>query len=198
MATSVSAILLSAGKSTRMGSTKALLDWHGIPLVKYQVQNLIDGGVAQVIVVLGHNYKEISKFICGSQTRFLINNEYHEGKVTSILKGISAVSDESSDVMILSVDQPRDHKIIKHLIKSHSDSKSLISIPSNGFKSGHPIIFSCKLKSKLLEISESQKGLKSLINEYRNNLNFVNFHSEMIFLDINTSQEYLYAKKKFS
>ena len=198
MATSVSAILLSAGKSTRMGSTKALLDWHGIPLVKYQVQNLIDGGVAQVIVVLGHNYKEISKFICGSQTRFLINNEYHEGKVTSILKGISAVSDESSDVMILSVDQPRDHKIIKHLIKSHSDSKSLISIPSNGFKSGHPIIFSCKLKSKLLEISESRKGLKALINEYRNNLNFVNFQNEMIFLDINTSQEYLFAKKKFS
>ena len=198
MATSVSAILLSAGKSTRMGSTKALLDWHGIPLVKYQVKNLIDGGVSQVIVVLGHNYKEISKFICGSQTRFLINNEYHEGKVTSILKGISAVSDASSDVMILSVDQPRDHKIIKHLIKSHSDSKSLISIPSNGFKSGHPIIFSSKLKSKLLEISESKEGLKALINEYRNNLNFVNFQNEMIFLDINTSQEYLFAKKKFS
>ena len=75
MATSVTAILLSAGKSTRMGSTKALLDWHGIPMVKYQVQNLIDGGVSQVIVVLGHNHKEISKFICGSQARFLINKE---------------------------------------------------------------------------------------------------------------------------
>ena len=57
---------------------------------------------------------------------------------------------------------------------------------------------SSKLKSKLLEISESKKGLKALINEYRNNLNFVNFQNEMIFLDINTSQEYLFAKKKFS
>ena len=189
---------MSAGKSTRMGSPKALLDWQGIPLIQYQIQNLIDGGASQVIVVLGHNSKEISKFICSSKAKFLINDEYQEGKVTSILKGVSAVSGISSDIMILSVDQPRDHKIINHLIRSHSDSKSLISVPSNGFKSGHPIIFSYKLKSKLMEISESKKGLKALINEHRNSLNFVNFQNEMIFLDINTSQEYLFSKKKFS
>ncbi|MFL2746394.1 MAG: NTP transferase domain-containing protein [Dehalococcoidia bacterium] len=198
MANFVSAILLSAGKSTRMGSPKALLDWQGIPLIQYQIQNLIDGGVSQVIVVLGHNSKEISKFIYSSKTKILINDEYQEGKVTSILKGVSAVSDISSDIMILSVDQPRGHKIITHLIRSHSDSKSLISVPSNGFKSGHPIIFSYKLKSKLMEISESKKGLKALINEHRNRLNFVNFHNEMIFLDINTPQEYLFSKEKFS
>jgi len=198
MANFVSAILLSAGKSTRMGSPKALLDWQGIPLIQYQIQNLIDGGASLVIVVLGHNSKEISKFICSSKAKFLINDEYQEGKVTSILKGVSAVSGISSDIMILSVDQPRDHKIINHLIRSHSDSKSLISVPSNGLKSGHPIIFSYKLKSKLMEISESKKGLKALINEHRNSLNFVNFQNEMIFLDINTSQEYLFSKKKFS
>ena len=49
-----------------------------------------------------------------------------------------------------------------------------------------------------MEISESKKGLKALINEHRNSLNFVNFQNEMIFLDINTSQEYLFSKKKFS
>ena len=53
-------------------------------------------------------------------------------------------------------------------------------------------------KSKLMEISESKKGLKALMNEHRNSLNFVNFQNEMIFLDINTSEEYLFSKKKFS
>ena len=38
----VTAILLSAGKSTRMGYPKALLDWQGIPLIRYQVENLIN------------------------------------------------------------------------------------------------------------------------------------------------------------
>jgi len=196
MATFVTAILFSAGKSTRMGSSKALLNWEGVPLVKYQIQNLISGGVSQVIVVLGHNYQEISEYICEPCAKFLVNDEYNEGKVTSILKGLSAVSEGSSDIMILSVDQPRNHKIIDRLIKSHLDSKSLISIPSKGSKSGHPIIFSGKLKPKLLEISESSKGLKSLVNKYRNTLNFVDFQDEMIFLDINTPQEYLLSKGK--
>jgi len=192
----VTAILLSAGKSTRMGSSKALLDWEGIPLVKYQIHNLINGGVSQVIVVLGYNHQEISEYICEPSVKFLINYEYNEGKVTSILKGLLAVPEGSSDIMILSVDQPRSHQIIDRLIKNHLDSKSLISIPSNGSKSGHPIIFSGKLKPKLLEISESSKGLKALVNKYRNDLNFVDFQNEMIFLDINTPQEYFLSKGK--
>ncbi|MQG18758.1 MAG: nucleotidyltransferase family protein [SAR202 cluster bacterium] len=193
----VTAILLSAGKSTRMGYPKALLDWQGIPLIRYQVENLIKGGVSQVIVVLGHDHKEISKYVTDSQAELIINERYDKGKITSIHKGISVVSDESSDIMILSVDQPRDYKIIRDLIKSHSASKSLISIPSNGVKSGHPIMFSVVLKGKLFEISESNKGLKALIDEYRAKINYVNFKNKTIFLDMNTDEEYKLAKKIF-
>lgn len=50
----VSAVLLAAGESTRMGSPKALLPWEGTTLLEYQVQQLLQSRCAEVVVVLGH------------------------------------------------------------------------------------------------------------------------------------------------
>ncbi|MYK25863.1 MAG: NTP transferase domain-containing protein, partial [Dehalococcoidia bacterium] len=49
----ISSILLAAGMSTRMGQPKALLDWGGEPLICYQIRQLQEAGVDEVVVVLG-------------------------------------------------------------------------------------------------------------------------------------------------
>ena len=46
--------------STRMGTPKPLLEWHGMPLIEYQVFSLYDSGVDDVLVVLGHEADEVS------------------------------------------------------------------------------------------------------------------------------------------
>ena len=51
----VSAILTSAGESTRMGSPKPLLAWRGSTLIEYHIRTLLDSGVAEVVAVLGHD-----------------------------------------------------------------------------------------------------------------------------------------------
>ena len=83
--TRFTAILLCAGKSQRMGVMKALLNWAGSTLVKYQVATLIDSGAEEVIVVLGHNAElikpELNDF---SAVKCVINKEYETGRTTSI------------------------------------------------------------------------------------------------------------------
>ena len=48
----ISAIVTAAGESTRMGRPKPLLQWQGVPLIRYQVDSLVAAGVDEVVVVL--------------------------------------------------------------------------------------------------------------------------------------------------
>ena len=108
----ISAVLTAAGESTRMGSPKPLLIWHGVSLVQYQVSCLFDSGVSDVIVVLGHRADEVVPYVEKSGARHVINPHYREGKTTSIKAGLKCVSSDADAVLYLAVDQPRTKEII--------------------------------------------------------------------------------------
>ena len=65
----ISGILLAAGMSTRMGEPKALLDWGGEPLARYQIRQLREAGADEVIVVLGHRGDDIHRELRGLEYR---------------------------------------------------------------------------------------------------------------------------------
>ena len=126
------AVLLSAGKSQRMGEMKALLNWAGSTLVKYQVATLIDSGAEEVIIVLGHNAElikpELKEF---ASVKCVINEEYELGRTTSIKAGLAAVDSNNTDsILFLNVDQPRNMKVISDLVSYHGSSRSKITVPT--------------------------------------------------------------------
>ena len=63
MTKKIDALLLSAGKSSRMGFTKALVDWHNQKLIQFQVETLLSSGCNNVFIVLGHEKEKIGKLI---------------------------------------------------------------------------------------------------------------------------------------
>ena len=143
----ISAVLTAAGESTRMGSPKPLLLWHGVSLVEYQVSCLFDAGVTEVIVVLGHRADEIAPYLEKSGARHVTNPHYHKGKTTSIKAGLSCVSSGADAVLYLAVDQPRTKEIIAQVIASHFSSNALITSPRYDGHGGHPLIFSTDLRN---------------------------------------------------
>ena len=85
----ISAILLAAGESKRMGTMKALLPWKGSTLLEYQVTTLMDAGVSEICLVVGHKHKEVSNPVNGnSGLKLFVNDNYMEGKTTSIKAGL--------------------------------------------------------------------------------------------------------------
>ena len=73
MKNKIHALILSAGLSSRMGSPKALLDWHGKKLIDYQIETFHDLGIDKVSVVLGHDKEKILPYISKKSVR-IINN----------------------------------------------------------------------------------------------------------------------------
>jgi molybdenum cofactor cytidylyltransferase len=186
-----SAILLAAGESKRMGTMKALLPWQGVTLIEYQIDSLLSAGVDEICLVVGHRYKEISAPIKSrSGIKLVVNENYMEGKTTSIKAGLNQINPNTDTVMILSVDQPRPRDIISTILNAHKSVNKLITYPTYKNKGGHPVIFDGKLLPELNNINETNQGLREITRRYANMTQLVKFDNIIVTIDLNSPESF--------
>ena len=194
------AILLSAGESTRMGETKALLPWGDATLIEHQVEVLTSAGLSPIVVVLGHQSDKLESLV-GSRVgvECVYNPDYIHGRTTSVKAGVRALrrlQDTPADaatmaaVLVLGVDQPRSSDTIRSVMDLHGDGAWLITVPTYRGKGGHPVIFSSSLMDEMLEVSEDTLGLKGLVRRHEAQTQRVEADSPEVLLDLNTPDDY--------
>jgi molybdenum cofactor cytidylyltransferase len=195
----LSGLILAAGFSSRMGESKPLLQWFDDTLIEFQIKLFNSLGIKPV-VVLGFESDIVLSKIKNSNAEFVVNQDYKKGKSTSILKGLSCV-DKNNNILLISVDQPRPKIMLDKIIKSHNDSRSLITIPKykskNGdLRGGHPIILDNKIIPGLSEYILKGKTMKEfIISQY--DVNEIEFDDILIRLDLNIKDDYFKALKLF-
>lgn len=195
----LSGLILAAGFSSRMGESKPLLQWFDDTLIEFQIKLFNSLGIKPV-VVLGFESDIVLSKIKNSNAEFVVNQDYKKGKSTSILKGLSCV-DKNNNILLISVDQPRPKIMLDKIIKSHNESRSLITIPKykskNGdLRGGHPIILDNKIIPGLSEYILKGKTMKEfIISQY--DVNEIEFDDILIRLDLNIKDDYFKALKLF-
>lgn len=190
------AILLAAGESRRMGQLKALLPWQGDTLLGCQVSSLLQAGIHQVVVVLGHKRDRLLPLLEGrDRVVSVFNPDYQAGKTTSIKTGIKAVlrspqAAAAQTLVLLNVDQPRTAETISTLLSRHESSDCLITIPVFQGKGGHPLILDCSLLPELLEIAEASQGIRAVVRKHEERLQRVEVDNAEVLWDLNTPEQY--------
>ncbi|MGH7486583.1 MAG: nucleotidyltransferase family protein, partial [bacterium] len=110
MAFVIPAIVLAAGRSSRMGRAKATLPLgHGHTFLTRVVRTFLDAGVDDVLVVVGHDADAIAASFSesGLPARFVLNRNYDRGQLSSLLAGLSAIDRPGiSAVLVTLVDVP--------------------------------------------------------------------------------------------
>ena len=190
------AILLAAGESTRMGRTKALLPWAGTTLIASQVRQLREGGASPVIVVLGADAEAIRPHVPAGGT-VVVNEGYAEGRASSLRAGANALPDDAGPIIILSVDQPTRHELMRQLLDEHEWADALITVPSFERHRGHPVVLSGSLLGELRSASESDRGLRGILERHAAGVREVEVTSEVVRLDVNTPEEYEAALARY-
>ena len=194
----VSAIILAAGESTRMGRLKALLPWQGRTLIEYQMESLREAGADQVVVVVGHRWEEVEAPARGRPgVETAINPDYRQGKTTSIKAGLSRVSPSAQAIIVLAVDQPRPVSILKSLIDVHLERGSLITCPEHGGHRGHPFIFSAGLMPELMGITEEGQGLREVVDRHRADTYRLAVDNPIVNADMNSPEDLEEAERLF-
>lgn len=184
----IAAIVLAAGRSTRMGEqNKLLLTFNDKTMVNYVVEQLGDSNVTGIYVVTGNESEAVKKSITGEVT-YVHNSEFFNGLSTSVKAGIEALPDDLDGVMICLGDMPYiTSTSYNDLIAAFEDGK--IIAPTTNGKIGNPLIFSRNFFDDFEEL-EGDRGARKLLKNYPDDIIEVDVNSEAIFQDIDTPEEY--------
>jgi len=186
----VSAILLAAGESKRMGLPKLLLPFGNSTILEQAVDNLLNSKVDEVIVVVGHKAQEIIKRLADRPVKIALNPAYHEGMGTSIVRGLSLVDNSARAVMLVLADQPLiDSETINKLIEAFFSHNKGVVIPVYQGRRGHPVIFAARYQEALLRL-EGDVGGREIVKEHPDDILEVVVDSQGINIDIDDIDNY--------
>jgi molybdenum cofactor cytidylyltransferase len=188
----ISAVILSAGESSRMGRPKALLPIDGQTFIEKIVGALKQTSASRVIVVLGHNAEEMRRRIELLPVEILINPDYKLGQLSSLQIAVRRLQAENDcdGMLVHLVDHPYiDAKLVERMIASFHASGKLIIVPRHRGKRGHPVIFARALFDELLKAPLNQ-GAKAVVNAHHAETLEINTADEGITLDIDTPELY--------
>jgi molybdenum cofactor cytidylyltransferase len=186
----ISAILLAAGESNRMGQPKQLLPFGQSTIVERTIDNLLNSAVSETIVVLGYRDEEIRKTIAGKPVKLVINPDYQQGMSTSIIAGLKQVDKRARAVLIALSDQPFvDSQTINSLVEAFIANKRGIIIPVYQGRRGNPVIFAIEYKGELLNL-KGDVGGREIIKLHPDEVLEVAVNCEGVLLDIDTMENY--------
>ncbi len=176
-----------------MGSPKPLLDWKGRPLVRYQVEQLRAAGCDAVVVVLGSRADRVQPFVDGLGATVVINDQFAEGRATSVRAAAALVPASAEWIAVLGVDQPRPAVVMRPLFQAAADSDADILVPVYGGRRGHPVLFSGRLLGEMRDVQDATLGLRAVVYRHLDHQREVPIDSPLIHVDMNTPAAYTAA-----
>jgi len=104
----IRAILLAAGQSKRLkGENKLIRKFKNKPLINHVINSLIKSKISKIIIVVGHQSKEIKKIIKNNKKIiFILNKKYKSGISSSIKVGLKKISKKNKGFLIVQSDMP--------------------------------------------------------------------------------------------
>lgn len=186
--TRVAAIVLAAGRSSRMGGpNKLLAELKGKKLVRIVAEQALASHARPVIVVTGHQRAEVEEALQGLPVTFARNDHFAEGLSTSVKAGIAAVPEGIDGAVICLGDMPLvDAALIDRLIGAFApDRGSLIALPVSNGRGGNPVLWSRRFFGELLTL-EGDVGARALLERHSEMVAEVPVDGTSAFLDIDT------------
>ena len=186
------AVVLSAGESSRMGRPKALLPIDGQTFIERIVAALKQAKVGKIIVILGHNARELQSKISHLPVEILINTDYKLGQLSSLQLAVRYLQpDLDCDGMLVHlIDHPYlAPALVEEMIRRFYETKKRIIVPIFHGKRGHPVIFSNALFDEILS-APTEEGAKAVVNAHRAETLEIETEEDGIAVDIDTPELY--------
>jgi len=188
----IALIILAAGKSTRFPGNKLLAKINGESIIEKIVKTALSSRIYRILIVTGYEAEKIKQLIEGikdERIQIVYNPKYEEGQSSSVKTGVKQVIEEVDAVMIHPADVPFiTPEDINRLIEVFEITNASIIVASHRGRHGHPILFSSKLFSEIMEITEEKHGLKELVEKYREEIVEVE-SSQYTTIDIDTPED---------
>ncbi len=189
----ISAIVLAAGKSERMGRPKALLPFRGRTFLGNILEAISHTSIEDTFVVLGHHRDEIERSL--SLPSVVFNPNYEQGMITSFQTGIRALSWDASGAFLFLVDHPIvETATIEAMIMNLAPNR--IVLPTFEGRRGHPVLFSSEVLEEILALP-STEGANIVVRKNPARIVEVPVSTAGILVDIDTPEQFEKLREEY-
>jgi len=180
----ITAILLAAGGSSRLGQPKQLIPFKNQLLINYILEQIKSGGLSNIRVILGSHFSDIKEKIKNKKLEIIHNPNWEEGISSSIKCGLTKLGPGTEAVIIFIVDQPfLNSELISEILQKFSTSKANIIAACVSGQIVHPVLYRKDIFSKLMELKGDVGGKAIFGNEL---VEKVNWDDKKLLLDIDS------------
>jgi len=186
---SISAVILAAGQSRRMGQPKMLMPWGDTTVLGKVVQTLQASDVEDIIIVTN---SKIAPQVTSYKLQIVLNDGGE--MLESIQLGLQAQKPSAEATLICLGDQPQvEEGSVQEVCNGYRKSKSSIVVPSYQMRRGHPWLIARALWREVLQLRKPE-SMRDFLNVHKNEIFYVELNSPSILQDLDTPADYLKYK----
>lgn len=194
----ITAIVLAAGLSRRMGNAnKLLLPFGQSTILTTTLANILSAKIGETLVIVGHEAQDVQATLTAwhdLKVALLTNHHYKKGMTTSIQTGVAAADAESLGYMICLSDMPLITPseytfLMDEFLKILEMDEQAIVQPVFKGKRGNPTIFSRFYRQHILELMDTE-GCKPIVQAHKAHVYLVEMPTDSVLQDIDTQGDY--------
>jgi len=185
----ISAVILAAGKSVRMGQQKMLMPWGNTTVLGKVIETLQTAGVEDIRLVTN---SATAAQITNHQLPITLNNNGE--MLESIQLGLQAQKPSAEATLICLGDQPQvEEESVRKVCEGFRQNRSRIVVPSHQMRRGHPWLIAREFWDEILKL-RAPESMRDFLNKHGDIIFYVECDSPKILQDIDTPADYLKYK----
>lgn len=192
----ISAIILAAGESKRMGQPKMMLKWGKTTVLEHVISVFANAGVENIVVVTGAAREDVEAAISQLKNDHPVRSVFNEGYSTgemlsSIQCGLRELRDGVSRAALIALgDQPQVREgSVRRVCEMFKETGNPLVVPSYHMRRGHPWLAEESLWDEILAMRAPQTP-RDFLNSRADKIKYVEVDDEGILADLDTPEQY--------
>jgi molybdenum cofactor cytidylyltransferase len=187
----ISAIVLAAGQSKRMGQQKMLMSWGQTTVIEKVISTLAEANVKDIHVITGGNQAELKMCLVEFDINYTYNMDFANGEMLSSVQiGLDGLGDETEAAMIVLGDQPQIKvEVVREIMARYELSHHKLIVPSYEMHRGHPWLVEKTYWQKIRNLMYPAT-LRNFLNAYNEDIDYLIVDSPSVIQDLDTQEDY--------
>ncbi|GAB4420628.1 MAG: nucleotidyltransferase family protein [Anaerolineales bacterium] len=184
----ITAIVLAAGQSRRMGQPKMLLPWGQSTVLGKVIETFTSAGAEEILVVTGGAREQVEALV-GNSAKTVFNPDHAQGEMLSSVQiGLSNASGQAA--LIALGDQPKvRERSVRSVMEAYARGQAAIIVPSYKMRRGHPWLIAKTHWGEILKMKPGQT-LRNFLDRHHDEIQYVNVDDPGILQDLDTPDDY--------
>jgi molybdenum cofactor cytidylyltransferase len=190
----ITAIILAAGLSRRMGQPKMALPWGETTVLGRVIATFRAARIEDILIVTGGDRKRVEELV-GESARMVFNPEYAKGEMlSSVQAGLAGLKPETEAALVALGDQPQvRERSVRSVVEEYHKTGASLVVPSFRMRRGHPWLVTRTHWEEILNM-RPPASLRYFLNQHAQEIRYVEIEDASILQDLDTPQDYLKSR----